>query len=60
LDLAAEQKRIFHLWFHPTNMAFEIEKMFDGLRAILQYATELRAKGLLDTLSMSEITELNS
>ncbi len=60
LDLAAEQKRIFHLWFHPTNMAFEIEQMFDGLRAILQYASELRANGWLDTLSMSEINELNS
>ena len=60
LDLAAEQKRIFHLWFHPTNMAFEIEQMFDGLRAILQYATELRQKGVLETLSMSEIAELNS
>ena len=60
LDLAAEQKRIFHLWFHPTNMAFEINQMFDGLRAILQYATELRQKGVLETLSMSEIAELNS
>ena len=59
LDVAAKEKRIFHLWFHPTNMAFEIEKMFDGLRAILKYAAELREQGLMETLSMSEIAELD-
>jgi len=60
LDLAAREKRIFHLWFHPTNMAFEIDRMFDGLRAILQHAANLRERGVLETLSMSEITELSS
>lgn len=59
LDLAAREKRIFHLWFHPTNMAFEIEQMFDGLRAILKYADKLRREGILEILSMSEIAELN-
>ncbi|MBA3634390.1 MAG: polysaccharide deacetylase family protein [Acidobacteria bacterium] len=59
LDVAAEKKRIFHLWFHPTNMAFEIEQMFNGLRAILQHAAELRQDGVLEILSMSEIAELN-
>ena len=59
LDVAAGEKRIFHLWFHPTNMAFEIDQMFDGLRAILKYAAELRDRGLLETLSMSEIAELD-
>lgn len=59
LDVAAKEKRIFHLWFHPTNMAFEIDKMFDGLREILKYAAELREQGLVETLSMSEIAELD-
>lgn len=59
LDVAAKEKRIFHLWFHPTNMAFEIDKMFDGLREILKYAAALRGKGLMETLSMSEIAELD-
>lgn len=57
LDVAAKEKRIFHLWFHPTNMAFEIDQMFDGLREILKYAAELREQGLIETLSMSEIAE---
>ncbi len=60
LDLAASEKRIFHLWFHPTNMSFEIDRMFDGLREILEYAEKLREKGELETLSMIEITKLNS
>lgn len=59
LDLAVEKKSLFHLWFHPTNMAFEIEQMFSGLRKILIYADKLRQGGVLETLTMSEIAELN-
>jgi len=59
LDEATEEKRIFHLWLHPTNMAFESDQMFGGLRAIIQYAAKLREAGVLEILSMSEITELS-
>lgn len=59
LDAAVEEKKIFHLWFHPTNMAFESDQMFDGLRAIIEYAAKLREAGDLEILSMSEITELS-
>lgn len=55
LDKAAAEKRIFHLWFHPTNMAFEPEIMFDELRQILEHASNLRERGSLEILSMSEI-----
>src|SRR5258705_450939 len=34
LDAAAGKRRIFHLWFHPTNLAFETDVMFAGLRRI--------------------------
>jgi len=59
LDEAAREKRIFHLWFHPTNMAFESDQMFAGLRAIIRHAVKLREAGVLEILSMSEITELS-
>jgi peptidoglycan/xylan/chitin deacetylase (PgdA/CDA1 family) len=47
LDAAAGKNRIFHLWFHPTNLADHADRMFDGLRRILEYACSLRARGEL-------------
>ena len=55
LDRAATEGRIFHLWFHPTNLADETDAMFDGLRAILQRADRLRDDGRLRVGSMSEV-----
>ncbi|MGE0132768.1 MAG: polysaccharide deacetylase [Blastocatellales bacterium] len=55
LDAAAESKRVFHLWFHPTNLADETEAMFRGLRDILRHAAELRDRGRLDILPMRSL-----
>jgi peptidoglycan/xylan/chitin deacetylase (PgdA/CDA1 family) len=55
LDAAASRRRIFHLWFHPTNLAFDTDAMFDGLRQIFQRASELRDTGELSIKSMGEI-----
>lgn len=56
LDAAARQKRIFHLWFHPTDLAAQPEMMIQGLREILETASRLRAAGALNILPMGEIT----
>jgi peptidoglycan/xylan/chitin deacetylase (PgdA/CDA1 family) len=58
LRSAAAQKKIFHLWFHPTDVVVRKEAMLDGLRQILEYACELRDAGRLSILPMSGITEL--
>jgi peptidoglycan/xylan/chitin deacetylase (PgdA/CDA1 family) len=58
LNEAVSRKRIFHLWFHPTNMAFEIDRMFDGLRQIIASADRLRQQGVMEILTMSEIVEI--
>ena len=55
LNAAAEQRRIFHLWFHPTNLAFETDAMFDGLRRIFERASALRSSGELSIKPMGEI-----
>ena len=55
LDAAAEQKRVFHLWFHPTNLAYESEAMFAGLRRIFQHAASLRSVGRLSILPMRSV-----
>ena len=55
LDAASKSKRVFHLWFHPTNMADETDSMFKGLRDIFLYARSLREEGKLDFLSMGQV-----
>jgi peptidoglycan/xylan/chitin deacetylase (PgdA/CDA1 family) len=55
LDAAARHRRVFHLWFHPTNLVDEMESMFRGLREICAHARALRDQGKLDFSSMSAL-----
>jgi peptidoglycan/xylan/chitin deacetylase (PgdA/CDA1 family) len=57
LDAAARKRRVFHLWFHPTNLAEEMERMFAGLRGVVEYASLLRANGQLDFLPMGSLAQ---
>lgn len=57
LDAAARARGVFHLWFHPTNLADGVDAMFDGLREILSHARALRERGDIDILTMSEVIE---
>ena len=60
LDAAAREKRIFHLWFHPTNLADGLKPMFAGLRRIVEYACSLLTKGQLDTPRMASLIPAES
>jgi len=55
LDAAARERRIFHLWFHPTNLVDEIESMFEGLTKILSHARILRDSGRLEFRPMGAL-----
>jgi peptidoglycan/xylan/chitin deacetylase (PgdA/CDA1 family) len=57
LDAAEATGRVFHLWFHPTNLADETEAMLGGLRRICAEAARRRAAGRLDVLSMGGIAD---
>ena len=59
LNHAMEKKRIFHLWFHPTNLSDEIDVMFAGLREILQYASNLRENGKICFLPLKDLIPSN-
>jgi hypothetical protein len=48
---------VFHLWFHPTNLADEPERMFAGLRQILVEVSRLRRSGQLEVLTMGQLAE---
>lgn len=58
LKKAAREKKVFHLWFHPTNMVDEMEKMFGGLRKVLEQARDLRDGGELDFMTMEQLVVL--
>lgn len=57
IDAAIRQRRIFHLWTHPTNLVDEMDAMLDGLREILAYAERRRRDGVLATEPMASIAE---
>jgi peptidoglycan/xylan/chitin deacetylase (PgdA/CDA1 family) len=55
LEAAVRQRRVFHLWFHPTNLADEPELMFGALRTTLQQVRRLREQGALEVRTMGEL-----
>jgi peptidoglycan/xylan/chitin deacetylase (PgdA/CDA1 family) len=55
LDAASAEAGVFHLWFHPTNLADETERMFSGLRQIFDYAAALRADRRLAILPIRDV-----
>jgi hypothetical protein len=57
LRAAVANGRIFHLWFHPTDLVVRKEAMLDSLRQILETASQLRESGRLVILPMSAVTE---
>ena len=58
LDAAVRERRVFHLWMHPTNLVDEMEAMFKGLRQILGHVSRLRDRGLLDAMPMGALAAL--
>jgi peptidoglycan/xylan/chitin deacetylase (PgdA/CDA1 family) len=55
LDAAAARRRIFHLWFHPTNLAIEPAAMFTALEQILQHVRQLRDRGAMEVMTMGAV-----
>lgn len=55
LNAALRQKRVFHLWFHPTDLTCRTEAMLGGLRQIFARAASLRDAGQLDILPMRDL-----
>lgn len=55
LERAAAEQGIFHLWFHPTNLADETERMFAGLRAIFNRVDQLRNERRLRVAPMGAL-----
>ncbi len=55
MNKAARSGRAFHLWFHPHNLATNIEFNFEQLEAILKYYKELNSKYGFISCNMREV-----
>jgi hypothetical protein len=55
LRAASRKGRIFHLWFHPTNLAEEPDAMFRGLREIFSVVRESCREGRLRVETMGTL-----
>lgn len=56
---AAEQKRIFHLWWHPEDFAEYPERNLDFLRRVLHVFDQVRKEYGMRSLSMEQCAEVN-
>jgi peptidoglycan/xylan/chitin deacetylase (PgdA/CDA1 family) len=57
LRRAVDEGKIFHLWFHPFNLARDRAAMFAALRGILREAARLRDAGALDVRTMAGVAD---
>lgn len=52
LNDAANHRRVFHLWLHPTNLAGHYQSMMAGLREVFEEARILRETGRMEVRPM--------
>ncbi len=53
---AIKKDQVFHLWFHPFNLASDPDNLLHGLEEIFKYAKEQRIAGKLETVSMGTLS----
>jgi hypothetical protein len=58
IEDAVRTRRIFHLWFHPTDVVVRMDDMLNGLREIFETVSDLRRRGELQALPMAGIVDL--
>jgi hypothetical protein len=54
---AAKEAKVFHLWFHPCNLATNPDKLIAGLDDIFSYVLKLTNQGILNNLTMGKLEE---
>jgi peptidoglycan/xylan/chitin deacetylase (PgdA/CDA1 family) len=58
IQAAAEQRGIFHLWWHPHNFGAQTEQNLEFLRRLLDVFAECRSKHGMQSLSMAGVADL--
>lgn len=54
---AAEKKKVFHLWFHPIDLADSPRALLGGLEEILHFAKEAHDNKLLEIKTMAQVAK---
>lgn len=54
---AVKHRGIFHLWFHPYNIATDMEGLLTGLERIFTVVSQLRDEGLIENPTMGDLAE---
>jgi hypothetical protein len=57
LNRAVKRRKVFHLWFHPSNFSYDTEKQLALFDRILARAARLREAGKLSCLTMGALAE---
>jgi peptidoglycan/xylan/chitin deacetylase (PgdA/CDA1 family) len=55
IDRAVKKGEVFHLWFHPFNLASDPDGLLKGLDQIFRYVREKIDQGLLENCTMMEV-----
>lgn len=55
IDRAARERKIFHLWTHPFNLATDTRNLVSGFQKICEHAAHLRDKGVLENMTMGQL-----
>lgn len=56
LDFAAQQKRVYHLWFHPEDLAVNRAENIEALEIVLRRFAQLRDRGVMESVNMGELS----
>jgi len=57
IDRAIAERKLFHLYLHPINLASAPGPMLAGLIAVLEHAARARDAGRLDILAMGQLAD---
>ena len=58
IEAAAEQRGIFHLWWHPHNFGAQTDANLDFLRGVLDIFSQCRKAHGMQSLSMAEVADV--
>jgi peptidoglycan/xylan/chitin deacetylase (PgdA/CDA1 family) len=58
LERAARQRSMFHLWFHPFNLASDPDGLLKGLEEIFIHVNRLREAGKMTNPTMGDLSEM--
>jgi hypothetical protein len=55
IDKAAAEQKVFHLWFHPFNLASNPQGLLKGLDSLFSYVECMRDEGKMENLTMGAL-----